>query len=113
MIIILIEYLLPPGLLFSGVTYGSNHWCGFRPEWNTSQATINYLDTYQYMSNSLYHPLDTTTGVYHAEERGWYAFTVTATVGGMLPPKPGDLLLIPSPVYGQIFVKHNGMTNIL
>ena len=33
---------------------------------------------------------------------------MTATVGGMLPPKPGDLLLIPSPVYGQIFVRHNG-----
>ena len=24
--------------------------------------------------------------------------TLTATVGGMLPPKPGDLLLVPSPV---------------
>ena len=66
------------------------------------------MDTYRYGSNPVHQPLDTTTGVYQAAERGWVAFTVTATVGGMLPPKPGDLLLIPSPVYGQIFVKHNG-----
>ena len=75
---------------------------------NASHTTINYLDTYRYGSNHVHQPLDTATGVYQATERGWVAFTVTATVGGMLPPKPGDLLLIPSPVYGQIFVKHNG-----
>ena len=26
----------------------------------------------------------------------------------MLPPKPGDLLLMTSKVYGQLFIKHNG-----
>ena len=27
----------------------------------------------------------------------------------MLPPKPGDLLLMTSKVYGQLFIKHNGL----
>ena len=39
---------------------------------------------------------------------GMYTISVTAVVGGMLPPKPGDLLMNTSPVYGQIFLKHNG-----
>ena len=34
--------------------------------------------------------------------------TLTATVGGMLPPKPGDLMLLPSQVFGQMFVRLNG-----
>ena len=29
-------------------------------------------------------------------------------VGGMLPPKEGDSLLVQSPVYAQIFISHNG-----
>ena len=29
-------------------------------------------------------------------------------VGGMLPPKEGDSLLVQSPVYAQIFLSHNG-----
>ena len=29
-------------------------------------------------------------------------------VGGMLPPKEGDTLLVQSPVYAQIFLSHNG-----
>merc|ERR1719150_2767766 len=36
-------------------------------------------------------------------------YSLTAGVGGMLPPKPGDLLLMTSKVYGQLFIKHNGL----
>jgi hypothetical protein len=39
---------------------------------------------------------------------GFYTVTVTGVVGGMLPPKPGDLLMNTSPVYAQIFINHNG-----
>ena len=34
--------------------------------------------------------------------------TLTATVGGMLPPKPGDLMLLPSRVFAQMFIRLNG-----
>jgi hypothetical protein len=34
--------------------------------------------------------------------------TVTGVVGGMLPPKPGDILMNTSPVYGQIFLNYVG-----
>jgi hypothetical protein len=43
---------------------------------------------------------------------GFYTVTVTGVVGGMLPPKPGDLLMNTSPVYAQIFINHNGQCRI-
>jgi hypothetical protein len=43
-----------------------------------------------------------------APHAGFYTVTVTGVVGGMLPPKPGDILMNTSPVYAQIFLTHNG-----
>ena len=102
-------YLLVGGLFFASPASGTGtHVCGYRAEWNASHSTITYMDTFSHLTNQVVGPLDTETGVFTSPERGSFTFTVVATVGGMLPPKPGDLLLIPSPVYGQIFVKHNG-----
>ena len=33
---------------------------------------------------------------------------MTAVVGGMLPSKPGDILMEISPVYAQLYLKVNG-----
>jgi ABC-type siderophore export system fused ATPase/permease subunit len=41
-------------------------------------------------------------------DSGSYTVTVTGVVGGMLPPKPGDILMNTSPVYGQIFLNYAG-----
>jgi len=49
---------------------------------------------------------------FRAPVAGFYTVTVTAVVGGMLPSKPGDLLMNTSPVYAQIFLKHNGVLRL-
>ena len=49
------------------------------------------------------------SGQYRATKGERVQYSLTAGVGGMLPPKPGDLLLMTSKVYGQLFIKHNGM----
>lgn len=48
------------------------------------------------------------SGQYRATKGERVQYSLTAGVGGMLPPKPGDLLLMTSKVYGQLFIKHNG-----
>ena len=48
------------------------------------------------------------SGQYRAATGERVQYSLTAGVGGMLPPKPGDLLLMTSKVYGQLFIKHNG-----
>ena len=48
------------------------------------------------------------SGQYRATTGERVQYSLTAGVGGMLPPKPGDLLLMTSKVYGQLFIKHNG-----
>ena len=48
------------------------------------------------------------SGQYRAIKGERVQYSLTAGVGGMLPPKPGDLLLMTSKVYGQLFIKHNG-----
>ena len=63
---------------------GAEHWCGYRAEWNTSQAQVLWEGG--------------AGGGWVAARPGPVLVTLTATVGGMLPPKPGDLLLVPSPV---------------
>merc|ERR1712192_199540 len=49
------------------------------------------------------------TGQFTAQIQGRYHYAVAATAGGMLPPKEGDSLLVQSPVYAQIFLRHNGI----
>ena len=49
------------------------------------------------------------SGQYRAGSAERVQFSLTAGVGGMLPSKPGDLLLMTSKVYAQLFIKHNGM----
>ena len=43
-----------------------------------------------------------------AKHTGYHTVTLTAVVGGMLPSKPGDILMEISPVYAQLYVKING-----
>ena len=49
------------------------------------------------------------SGQYRASSSERLHFSLTAGVGGMLPSKPGDLLLNTSKVYGQLYIKHNGV----
>merc|ERR1719495_825878 len=83
-------------------------WCGHQPEWTLSHKTISYLDNMVEDTK----PLNAKTGIFQAPGSGFYTVTITAVVGGMIPSKPGDLLMDTSPVYGQIFLKHNGMMRV-
>ena len=83
-------------------------WCGYQPEWRDSFSTITYADQTNLTGDDDLGTMDMETGVFTVAGMGHYYITVTATVGGMLPPKPGDVLLKTSPVYGQIFLKKRG-----
>lgn len=86
-----------------------NIWCGYQPEWNRSHSTIPFLSISQENVVATT-PMDKTK--FRAPVAGFYTVTVTAVVGGMLPSKPGDLLMNTSPVYAQIFLKHNGVLRL-
>ena len=46
--------------------------------------------------------------IWDFQERATLTFIPSPQVGGLPAPQPGDMLLMPSLVYGQIFVMHNG-----
>eukprot|EP00088_Acartia_fossae_P006700 TRINITY_DN13088_c0_g1_i3.p1 TRINITY_DN13088_c0_g1~~TRINITY_DN13088_c0_g1_i3.p1 ORF type:complete len:168 (-),score=33.98 TRINITY_DN13088_c0_g1_i3:136-639(-) len=83
-------------------------WCAYTPEWNNSYSTITYQTQNFYESNEIDEPMNLMTGIFQAKTSGYYTVTVTAVVGGMLPSKPGDILMEISPVYAQLYVKVNG-----
>merc|ERR1711990_905664 len=88
-------------LLLSCIVNGissSNLWCGYTQEWKQSFSTVEMMDQLSLQSVSQY----------RAGQGERVRFSLTAGVGGMLPSKPGDLLLMTSKVYGQLFIKHNG-----
>ena len=76
--------------------------CVHQPEWNASLSTITFAGGEEEAA------INPHTGQFTAEVAGWHHYTVAATVGGMLPPKPGDHLLLPSPTFAQVFLSHNG-----
>merc|ERR1712198_192008 len=85
-----------------GVSSISGNWCGYQSEWKAPYTTITY-ETKGFDSDGL--SFNATTGVFTSPQLYEYMVTVTAVVGGMLPPKPGDLLMTTSPVYAQLFLK--------
>jgi len=83
-------------------------WCGFSSEWNTSYSTVTYDSQNFYEVEETEEPLNPVTGIFKVKNTGTYTVTVTAVVGGMLPSKPGDILMEISPVYAQLYLKING-----
>lgn len=72
-------------------------WCGYQPEWRDSFSTITYAAQTNLTRDNEVGTMDMETGVFTVAGMGHYYITVTATVGGM-----------PSPAYGQIFLKKSG-----
>merc|ERR1711973_12470 len=79
--------------------------CGYQNEWRETFSTIPYdVDQGTYGDESQQTWLNATTGKFMTRETERYRVIVTAVVGGMPPPKPGDIRLNTSPVYAQIFL---------
>merc|ERR1711990_912944 len=96
--------LLPLSLGVRGLS-STNLWCGHCQEWNKSFSTVDLMSHHN-PHNSHNNPH--MFSQYRAAKGERVQYSLTAGVGGMLPPKPGDLLLMTSKVYGQLFIKHNG-----
>jgi len=96
--------LMSYSMLFQVIS--GNLWCGYSPEWTSSYSRISFSPEHGYrgINNQTVKHQDEYTAVMKEE----VTLTLTATVGGMLPPKPGDLMLLPSQVFGQMFVRLNG-----
>merc|ERR1719383_788937 len=97
-------------LLVSLLTVEGVRWCGYQDEWRKGYSTITYRQSQGLTGDD--RSFNFTSGIFTSPQHGRYQVVVSAVVGGMLPPKPGDLLMNTSPVYAQIFLKFNGNIKI-
>ena len=79
-------------LLLSLIKFGQSNWsCGYAQEWGKSFAKVIYDDKPGTMGQQY-------ESSFESDQKQMVVVTVTATVGGMLPSKPGDILLETSKV---------------
>ena len=88
-------------ILFSLLQFiHANYMCEYTKEWTTSFERITPDD--RHPSSYHHHRMFTVGGHGHITGQAIVTVSVTATVGGMLPPKAGDILLTTSKVNSKL-----------